>query len=245
MKLKNYLIGIIFLSNGLLFTFLLVAYFQNEKVSSYTFLLFFISFISFLSYFLIFRNRSKSSDSINSTEKVDSSVLEKKDTNSEKTDTQEPVIQIDYSTLKISFPNEKALKVYCNNLLISVSEQLELAKGIMYVRKKDSLKFLAEGTYAFYSLEPPVPFEENDGLNGQVARDKEVIYINKIPDKYLEVVSGLGNGSPKYLLILPLIHDNQCFAVLELASFKSMNFDFNLFINTISEKVYSQIEKYL
>ncbi len=249
-RLKKFLIGIIFLSNGLLFVFLLSAYFKNEKVTSFTFLLFFISFVSFLTYFIIFRNKSKTSNIINSrpsnlNKDDENSYLEKHETVSDRSDYQEPVMQIDYSILKTSFPDQKSLKVYCNNFLISVSEQLKLAKGIMYIKKKDSHKFLAEGTYAYYSVEPPEPFQENDGLNGQVARDKEVIYINKIPDKYLEIVSGLGKGVPKYLLIIPLIHDNQCFAVMELASFKSMNFDFNLFISTMSEKVYSQIEKYL
>lgn len=57
-----------------------------------------------------------------------------------------------------------------------------------------------------------------DGLVGTCYLEKEKIYMTKLPDKYIEVHTGLGETNPKNLLLEPLIMDDEVLGVIEIAS---------------------------
>ena len=57
-----------------------------------------------------------------------------------------------------------------------------------------------------------------DGLVGTCYLEKEKIFLTKLPEKYIEVHSGLGESNPKCLLLEPLIMDENVLGVLEIAS---------------------------
>ncbi|MEL6539015.1 MAG: GAF domain-containing protein, partial [Bacteroidota bacterium] len=61
--------------------------------------------------------------------------------------------------------------------------------------------------------------ELGEGLIGQAALEGEVIYLTDIPEEYALIQSGMGEGSPSSIIILPLKSNDQIFGVLELASF--------------------------
>ncbi|AJS60143.1 response regulator [Paenibacillus sp. IHBB 10380] len=63
--------------------------------------------------------------------------------------------------------------------------------------------------------------EIGEGLIGQSAMDKKAIYINKVPEDYLSIQSGLGSSSPVSLLVYPILFENELLGVVELASFTS------------------------
>jgi PAS domain S-box-containing protein len=64
--------------------------------------------------------------------------------------------------------------------------------------------------------------EWGEGLIGACALERQTVYLTDIPDSYLTITSGLGQTNPKYLLILPLISQEEVMGVIELASFREL-----------------------
>ena len=79
------------------------------------------------------------------------------------------------------------------------------------------------------------------GLVGQCAYEKAPIYLNEIPDNYMEITSGLGEANPKYVLLMPAIMNDTVYAVIELASFTKIE-DYKVnFLTKISDALSSTI----
>ena len=61
------------------------------------------------------------------------------------------------------------------------------------------------------------------GVVGQCAVEKKKIVLDDLPNNYVRISSGLGEASPRSVLVLPLIFEGQVKGVLELASFGGFN----------------------
>lgn len=156
----------------------------------------------------------------------------------------ENYIALDFNKILSDNRNYESKEVLCNTILINIAKQLELVKGILYLKSTNSEDFLPLGTYAYYDVEPPRSFIAGEGLSGQVVRDRKPIYITDIPEKYLNIVSGLGTGNPKYLLLLPLVVNDVALGLIEIASFKPLNFDHDAFISFLSGKLVNIVNKF-
>jgi len=105
------------------------------------------------------------------------------------------------------------------------NETLNLMASYAYDRKKKQEKEIRLG----------------EGLIGMSALDKHTLFLDKIPDGYLEITSGLGNAHPEYLIIVPLVYHNELFGVFELASFEKYA-DFQLeFLEKIATNIAATI----
>ncbi|MGH8563464.1 MAG: response regulator, partial [Gammaproteobacteria bacterium] len=59
-----------------------------------------------------------------------------------------------------------------------------------------------------------------EGLVGQAAFEKQRILVSHVPDDYIQIVSGLGQATPRNLVVLPILFEGQVKAVIELATFE-------------------------
>jgi len=59
-----------------------------------------------------------------------------------------------------------------------------------------------------------------EGLVGTAAKERESILLNKVPDNYLEISSGLGDSKPGGVLIVPILFESVLIGIIELASLK-------------------------
>lgn len=74
-----------------------------------------------------------------------------------------------------------------------------------------------------------------EGLIGAVAIEQKSYHTNKISDDYLTITSGLGRATPKNLLLVPLVLNEEVFGVFELASFKPFEDYMIQFVERVAE----------
>lgn len=119
-----------------------------------------------------------------------------------------------------------SLKTLGESFLISLSKEYDLVQAIFYTKQNDELEFSLTASYAYYTTDDSVRrFKYGHGLPGQVAMNKELLNLENVPKKYLTIMSGLGDSSPRHLVIFPVLEEGKTIAVVELASFARFNSD--------------------
>lgn len=103
-------------------------------------------------------------------------------------------------------------------LLKNLARELEIMSGIFYSESKGV--YTAQATYAMTSSTEPYTFKSGEGLTGQAARNQQLMVLNRLPEGYTEVYSGLGKAAPGYLAIVPLVHKGRTIAVLEFTGYR-------------------------
>jgi len=117
-------------------------------------------------------------------------------------------------------PQSFTIDKFTEKVLANIAKVSDLVQGVFYIKNKVNGNFEPAGKYAYYANQLPTPFVEGETLPGQVAKDKKILNVNNIPENYFTVVSGLGKSSPNNLLIVPVVEKDDTIAVIELATFK-------------------------
>ena len=83
--------------------------------------------------------------------------------------------------------------------------------------------------------------ELSEGLVGRAAYEKNTIYLDEVPEEYIEVTSGLGEAKPRVLLIVPLKVNDEIHGVLELSSFHPFAEYVINFVEKVAESIATTI----
>jgi PAS domain S-box-containing protein len=127
----------------------------------------------------------------------------------------------------------KILKHYHNdlqqlsiNVIHALVDILEIEMGAVFFLKKENeeqyLDLIVSYAYSENRFQKR-RFNLGESLVGACAAEKRTIYMKKIPDDYLKIISGLGMSSPKSILIVPLIFENTVLGVIELGTLKDFD----------------------
>lgn len=125
-------------------------------------------------------------------------------------------------------------------LLKKTIKYLEAAQGGFFTinenETKKTLNMLSSFAYdKRKKLIDEVEFGE--GLVGRCAVERQIIVINNIPQGYTYISSGLGEESPKTIVLTPLIHDNTVLGVIEIATFKELDNFQKDFLEVTSQRI--------
>lgn len=164
---------------------------------------------------LILDNEEKQMSSNEEIEKLEQEVEEKAK--------EAEVLSFNFNQLTSDIGEFDNIESFGQKLLSGISKQIDIVVGVFYHLNTEENKFQPIANYAYYSNTPPNEFIEGEGLNGQCVKDKKAMYLEEMPKKYINVVSGLGNSEPKNLLILPLIHKKDVVGLIEIATFKNID----------------------
>jgi len=139
--------------------------------------------------------------------------------------------------------SEKDIERYCDKLLINLSKKFNFVQAVFFILNKKVNKYKTVGTFAFFSEEIYREFENGEGLTGQVAKNKKILIINNIPDKYITILSGLGKSSPNHLIILPIIKDDITIGIIEFAIFEKLDEDIDKILMILANEIAFDIDK--
>lgn len=80
-----------------------------------------------------------------------------------------------------------------------------------------------------------------EGILGQTFLEKQTTHLRSVPEEYVRITSGLGEGSPTSLLVVPLKIDQDVFGVVELASFNPYTEHVISFVERLGETIASTV----
>jgi signal transduction histidine kinase len=129
-----------------------------------------------------------------------------------------------------------------DHVLFHIIQQINGLQGAIYAADEDreggEVRVRLLSTYAFEIKQMlKKVMKAGDGLTGEVAKTKKMIYLDNLPEGYLKATSALGEANARYLLIMPLIAEDQIQGILELASFHPFSQDDISMLQNVSENI--------
>lgn len=132
------------------------------------------------------------------------------------------------------------LKDYGQQIISNLVKYLGANQGGLFLhRTEDDQRYLelvacyAYGRQKF--IEKRIP--EGYGLLGQCMLERDIVFLTSIPSDYVSITSGLGEATPRNVVVVPLISNEQFYGAIELASFKILQPYQIEFLNEVCENI--------
>ncbi len=134
---------------------------------------------------------------------------------------------------------EQDIPTLSRNIISYIATYLNTQIGALYRTdedKDDLLRLI--GSYAYTKQKNlSDEYRFGQGLTGQAALEKKSILINNVPDSYIKIHSGLGEASPRNIMIVPILYEGKVKGVIELGSFYEIT-DLQLdFLREVTENI--------
>lgn len=122
------------------------------------------------------------------------------------------------------------------NTLSFLCKFLNMQVGAFYVNRDGALRLFSSYAYMKRKNISNV-YAPGEGLVGQAALEKEPFLISNVPPDYIAITSGLGEASPRNILITPFMFQNQVKGVIELGAFYEITERQLQFMKTVSDGI--------
>lgn len=167
------------------------------------------------------------------------------------------LMEVSQEEQKRNWANEGLTKfndiIYAHNNDINDLAQVLISELVKYVsanqgaifrivEEEDEQMLELMSTYAWDRkkyVEKKLDLKSN--LIGQAVLEREYMLIKNVPEEFVNITSGLGEATPRSLIILPLIFNDVCCGAIELASFSEFDENKISFLNKLSENIASAI----
>ncbi|PTY05114.1 hybrid sensor histidine kinase/response regulator [Opitutaceae bacterium EW11] len=125
-------------------------------------------------------------------------------------------------------------------ILSELAPVVSAQQGVFYTMdlsgKEPNLRLLA--SYAFRRRKHSVnEYKLGESLVGQAALEKERILLTNVPGEYIQISSGLGEATPRNLIVMPVVFEGHVKAVIELASFDTFSPTHLIFLDQLTESI--------
>lgn len=139
--------------------------------------------------------------------------------------------------------NKGELKEYCNQIISNLVKYLGANQGGLFLENHEESRYLElVGCYAYERrkyLESKI--YEGEGLLGQCMFEKDMILMTDVPKDYIRITSGLGYATPRCIVVMPLLEEDNFYGAIEMASFEVLK-PFQLeFLKKVSSNIASEV----
>ena len=116
---------------------------------------------------------------------------------------------------------------FAETVIKNINREFQIVQALFYIQDTEENKqvYKLVTGYAVSETSNNSTFITGEGINGQAAADGQVVILSNIPENYRIIESGLGSSIPPYIGIVPLMHENDCLALLEFSAFKKRTMD--------------------
>jgi CheY-like chemotaxis protein/HAMP domain-containing protein len=131
---------------------------------------------------------------------------------------------------------EKDIKMLAQDVVIQLVTYLKAQIGAIYLLQNGHLELT--GSYAFHQRKGNTnTFKVGQGLVGQAALEKKVIVFSDVPDDYIKINSGLGQTSPKNIIVFPFLYEGDIKGVIEIGAARQFS-DLDLqFLSMVGDNI--------
>jgi CheY-like chemotaxis protein/signal transduction histidine kinase/HAMP domain-containing protein len=131
---------------------------------------------------------------------------------------------------------EKEIRELAQDVVNKLAIYLKAQIGAIYLAENGYLTLV--GSYAYhYRKENNNVIKLGQGLVGQAALEQKPIIFSQVPDDYIKINSGLGNSSPKNIVVYPFQYDGQVKGVIEIGSASEFSPHDLTFLNMVAENI--------
>jgi len=140
--------------------------------------------------------------------------------------------------------NNDDINALAQDLISELVKYVSANQGAIFqiIEEEDEQMLELMSTYAWGRrkfVEKKLDLKSN--LIGQAVLEREYLFIKNVPKEFVNITSGLGEATPRSVLILPLIFNDVCCGAIELASFSEFDEKQISFLNKLSENIASAI----
>jgi methyl-accepting chemotaxis protein len=135
------------------------------------------------------------------------------------------------------------ISILAENIIRELVGYLDASAGGFYlISEGDATSIDLVASFAFerkkYLKKQYAPGE---GLVGTCAIEKEKIILTEIPEDYINITSGLGEGKPRSLILMPLKYEEQILGIIEVASINRLkNYEIE-FVENLADSIASEV----
>ncbi|NAS96022.1 two-component system sensor histidine kinase/response regulator [Pseudomonas syringae pv. actinidifoliorum] len=135
------------------------------------------------------------------------------------------------------------LNMLGRNTLQFLTQYLGASVAAVYIRQ-DHGGFTRVASYGFSreQEQQDQTIHSDEGVVGQAASQDRIITLDELPENYFKVASGLGEGSPRSVMVVPISNDDQVNGVVELGFLRPLTEQDVEFLELVSDNIGTSIE---
>ena len=135
---------------------------------------------------------------------------------------------------------QRDLKTVARMILTELAPLVGVQRGVFYLVDLDGEPSRL-GLLATYPRqlrpEPAARIKFGEGLLGQCAEDRRRIVLREVPPDYATINSALGGATPRSIVLLPILFEDETRAVIELASVEDLSEIHLAFLDQLAESI--------
>lgn len=132
---------------------------------------------------------------------------------------------------------DRAFERSYNDLINFLCGHVQSHIGLIYVLTHENRFKPAAGFAVRPDQSGPDRFGFGEGLAGQCAAEKKIMYLEDLPESFFTVCSGLGEMPPRQNAIIPLIFNDEVEGILELGTLQTFTERDRQFLNEAAGRI--------